>query len=348
MSKEKTIKSTDLVIDYISNLNMTHIKEAETHGLTLLHRSNSRVYGWFRINKCNHEAFLHYGAVRKAQTDEFKCTECLNIKLQEEASKWGAKLIGNREIGMRNDQRRYLLKCGHEVICKTGNVRRLNPECKECINTSYVEAADRNNLKLVGESESSYNRVYELPCGHTKEISLQCARENTWKCVTCQEDRYEREAVEAGIVMNRDVKSHHHDYRNYTMKCGCSRDIPIAGVRKGTFECKNHPERFIDFSKKISVYLVKFKLDIGDIIKVGFAMDVNGRFQRYGLNGKYEPLFIRNFENGQDAVNLEKQIHIKFNHLKVDKELMRGYMENGFTECYPVECLNLLMEALNE
>ncbi len=348
MNKENTIKAEDLVIDYNAKLNPIHVLEAAEHNLTLMYRSNSRVYGWYKLNKCNHEVFLHYGAVRKARTDEFKCSECLSIKLQQEASKWGAKLLGGKEVGMQNDQRKYLLKCGHELVCKTGNVRKLSPECNECLNIKHSKEADKIGLKLLGKSKFSHKRLYELPCGHTKELTPDSVRNNNWKCVICQENRYEKEAITSGIKMNKDIKSHHHDYRNYTLNCGCSKDIAVARVRDMRFECKNHSERFIDYSKPISVYLVKFKLDIGEYLKVGFAMDVNGRYQRYGLDGEYEPLFVRTFENGQEAVNFEKQIHVKFNHLKVDKHLMKKYMVNGFTECYPVAILEHILKELNE
>jgi transposase-like protein len=347
--KTGKVSSKHLEINYTSILNEIHTAEAQEHGLTLLYKSNNSVYGWFKVNICNHEMFLHYGAIRKANTDNFRCKECLYIKLKDEATACGIELLGGREIGMKVDERRYRLPCGHTPILRTSNVRQHGALCFECIEQKHNVEAERVGLVLLCKAPNIIqNRLYMLPCGHTKELSTRSVRNDSWLCRICQENRNEKDAETAGITLNKHIKAHHHDYRNYTLSCGCSKDILVACVRRGAFECKNHSERFIDYSRNISVYIVKFKLEIGEFVKVGFAMDVQGRFQRYGLDGQYESLFIRNFENGQEAVNLEKSIHTRFNHLKVDREIMRKYMENGFTECYPISCMGLLLEAADE
>lgn len=347
--KEVSIKSKDLEINYEGNLNQRHTEEAREHGLELLYRANSRVYGWYRITECKHEMFLHYGAVRKATSDKFKCTQCMRLKLKEEALNIGAELLDTRVNCKSSEDNNYLFPCGHTVMLRAGNVRLGVEKCRICTQVKYDDELENSGLILV--SYSSKKRTYKLPCGHFKSMKLQSVRDGSWICRTCREDRYEKEAVDAGIVMNRGVEYSHHDYRNYTLPCGCSKEIAVACVRNLRFECKNHSARFIDYSKSISVYLVKLKLEIGEYLKVGFAMDVKGRFYRYGLIGVCEPLFIQTFENGQDAVNFEKQLHKKYREFNVDKEVLRPFMNNGYTECYPIELnyalLNEFTKELN-
>lgn len=344
--KEVSIKSKDLEINYEGELNLKHTEEAKEHGLELLYRANSRVYGWYRIVECKHEMFLHYGAVRKATSDKFKCTQCMVEKLKAEAILIGATLLGTRENCKTSEDNNYLFPCGHTVMLRAGNVRLGVEKCRTCTQLQHEKELEDSGLVLV--SYSNKKRTYKLPCGHFKSIKLQSVRDGSWICRTCREDRYAKEAVKSGITMNRNVKYSHHDYRNYTLACGCSKEIAVACVRKLTFECKNHSERFIDYSKSISVYLVKFKLEIGEYLKIGFAMDTSGRFSRYGLIGDCEPLFIQTFENGQDAVNFEKQLHTKYKEFNVDRETLRPFMNNGYTECYPVEMQNVLLAEFRE
>ena len=77
-------------------------------------------------------------------------------------------------------------------------------------------------------------------------------------------------------------------------------------------------------------------------------MDVNSRMKRYGVDGEVTLLTSVEFTNGQDAVDYEKLLHSKYKHLCVEKETIRGYMENGFTECYPMSMYNELYESITE
>ena len=324
----------DISLD--SEINPIHAEECKRHDMELLNRSNNRCYGYYRMS-CGHTAFLHYGAVRKAKTNNFKCKECLDIKLEKEAKEIGLLYHKNVRVKPINDSRYYTFPCGHSRVVKTANVRYKQVACIDCKEEQFrKEAEDRGLVMLSFESEGA-TRLYRLPCGHEKGINLTCVRENSYKCRICQEDRYEVEAKHQGIEMLRDVKSSHHDYRVYRLQCNCVKEISISSVRSGAFECKNHPDRFIDFTKPISVYLLKFQLPIGDVLKLGFAMDVKSRCGRYYLNGTIVHLVERVFENGQEAVDLEKKLHKKYKDFVLDKDTMSQFMLNGFTECYPME-----------
>ncbi len=319
-----------------SKINPVHAEDCKRHNMELLNRSNNKSYGYYRM-QCGHTAFLHYGTVRKAKSSNFKCKECLDIKLEKEANEIG--LIYHKDVRVTsiNDSRYYTFPCGHNRVVKTANVRFKQVSCIDCKEEQFKKEAEERGLVMLSFESEGATRLYKLPCGHHKRINLTSVRENSYKCRICQEDRYEAEARDRGIEMLRDVKSSHHDYRVYRMQCGCVKEIVISCVRNGNFECKNHPDRSIDFTKPISVYLLKFTLPTGNVLKLGFAMDVKSRCGRYYLNGSIEHLVERVFNNGQDAVDLEKMLHRKYKEYALDKNEMSQYMLNGFTECYPME-----------
>lgn len=329
-------------------MNSIHVAEAIDHGITLLSRTNHRCYGYYRLS-CGHKTYLHYGAIRKAKTNGFKCTPCLDILLHKDAANTTAGIEYNQGVEYSHSSvRSYTFPCGHIRELKTGNVRRNQVSCIECTENRFKQEATIEGLVMVGQPEDTTKRSYLLPCGHTKDMVPAAVRDSNWKCRICQEDKYEIEAKAVGLTMHRDIKSSHYDYRVYTMSCGCRKEIAIACVRRVTFECKNHSTRFIDFSVPISVYLAKFTLPIGEYLKVGFAMDVASRMKRYGLDGEVRLLASVEFSNGQDAVDYEKLLHHKYKHLCINKELVRDYMENGFTECYPMSMYNELYERITE
>ena len=266
------------------------VEDAKTHGLELLSKTDNRCYGYYKMS-CGHSTFLHYGAVRKAKTNDFKCTECLDLQLHKEAANSLVGVIYNQGAEYSHSSARsYTFPCGHTRELKTSNVRNNQVACNECAEEGFKQEALFSGIELLAKTGNSNKRLYLLPCGHKKEILIGSVRNGSWKCRVCQEDKYEMEAELVGLRMNRDTKSSHHDYRVYTLPCGCIKEIAIVCIRKKTFECKNHVTRSIDFSVPISVYLAKFTLPVGEYLKVGFAMDVSSRMKRYGVDGEVKLL----------------------------------------------------------
>lgn len=321
------------------------INEAIEKGLTLISASNNRCYGYYRL-PCGHNSFLHYGAVRKAKTNLFKCEPCLDLKLKAEAENVGITYIKGLFDIKKNYIRNYQFPCGHVLQLRTDNVRTGKISCTTCKEEKYKSEATERGLVLlsVGDRQSTYN--YLLPCGHIKPTYLSSVRNYSWKCRECQEQRYSEEAKAAGLVMNRNVKSHHHDYRNYTLPCGCSKDISIFCVKNKSFECKTHPDRKFDFSQPISVYLIKLILQDTEVLKLGYSNEPSRRFRCYGLDGSVEVIKVIEFSNGQNAVDLERHLHEKYRHISLNSEQMSNYMGNGFTECYPLEMKDTLLKEL--
>lgn len=316
------------------------IEEAQSKGLEFISKTTDRCYGYFKM-PCGHTAFLHYGAIRKA-TNAFKCEECFDLKLTQEANLLNLVYNKNSVFNI-GGKRSYTFKCGHTKVMAIGDVRNGVAICDECVNTRYKTEAALQGLELLeGQIAKDGSRMYKLPCGHIKSIMIGSVREGSWKCRVCQENRFAAEALEQDIEMLPDIKSSGHEYRVYRLKCGCIKELTMACIRKGSFECKNHSERFIDFSKPISVYLAKFILPIGEVIKVGFAMNISGRFYRYGLKGDAILLDVLTFKNGESAVQFEKYIHTLYSSVVIDKETLRPFMNNGFTECYQINLVKTL------
>lgn len=346
--KQEMPKASDLVIDYSTKPNEIHIKEGLEKGLELLYRANNRVYGYY-MKDCGHCSFLHYGAVRKART-KFKCSECIFQQHSTEAEAVGLELI--ERLG-RTDYNRYVAQsCKHELTLKAGNVKRNVWACSVCNEEDYKMYRLRAGVELVDSSLVKDKMLYKLPCGHEKRLLLSAVRENNFRCRICQDEMYSKEAEAQSIQYLKDIKSHHHDYRVYRLSCGCIKEISVACVRQGAFECKTHRSRFIDKAQPTYVYLVKIELDEESILKVGYSFDIKGRscrYARYGIRrSKVKPLIELLFNDGHEAVCFEKEVHSVFKHSVIDKKKLKGIMENGFTECYPAALLKDIEECFNK
>ena len=324
------------------------VVEAKAKGLTLVSRTDHRCYGFYKIDECGHDLFLHYGAVRKMHMgSKPKCHTCTLKKHVESANKKSLTFIkyttSNKSEAMYVHQ-----KCGHSSMLKIGNVALSSEEsytCTTCFEERISKEAIETGIELLGAGSTLAQRLYKLPCGHTKSIPHASIPEGAFRCRVCQEDQYEREAELAGIVYHRGVKASHYDKRVYTLKCGCVKELGIGCVKRNAFECKNHSERFIDFTVPITVYIIKVIAESDTYLKLGFAMDVKGRIVRYGLkNSTANIIHCLSFENGEHAVAFEKLLHAKYKDKRIDPEHMRNHMYNGFTECYPTEMLNVFID----
>jgi hypothetical protein len=337
-------KASDLVIDYSSKPNEIHVKEGLEKGVELLYRSNNRVYGYYRKD-CGHYSFLHYGAVRKART-KFKCKECTFNQCAEEADAVGLELI--ERVGT-SDYNKYVSKsCNHELILRAGNVKRDIWACSTCDEEDYKLRQQSVNVELLDETLIGDKMLYRLGCGHEKYLTRGAISKNSFRCRICQDETYSKDAEKQGIEYLKDVKSSHHDYRVYRLSCGCVKELTMACVKHGAFECKTHHERSIDKSQPIYVYLIKINLEKEPVIKVGYSYDLTGRscrYARYGVSrSAVEPIVEILFDDGNDAVSFEKEVHSTFKHTAIDKDELKGVLENGFTECYPITLLSSLEE----
>lgn len=322
-------------------------QEAKEKDMELISRTEKGCYGYYRM-ACGHFSVLHYGAVRKAKTNDFKCSECINEKYKQDATSVGLEIVP--QDNYKKDTRLYKFMCGHIAELKASNIAhgKYPYTCQQCIDLELTTKIKEQGMELVSKGKKNKN-LYRLSCGHTKVMSRASVVSTLWRCKECYELKLHSDAEKRGIRYLPEFGRSTHEKRTYQLSCGCIKEIDKGCVVKGAFECKNHPDRFIDFSGEISVYLSRFDFSMApSVLKLGFAMDVEGRAQRYGLNGSCTVLHKRTFSNGEQAVKLERNLHLLLKPFVIDKEEMRKYMENGFTECYPIEMLDEITTMIKE
>ena len=344
--KKTHIPSRKLEIDYKKQPLDSHVEMAKEKGLKLLFRSNSRVYGYFEL-QCGHKSFLHYGAIRKMRTSP-KCEQCSLQSFSERAKKVGLTFL--TRINTKEDTGIYSCNtCGNALILQHANVNLSTEDkyrCSYCYNIKLKSTLDSMGLKLLSASKNDLPE-FLLPCGHTKRMHKGAL--SVW-CKECQDVRLSSEALGSGIEYLKDIKPTKVDNKVYKLSCGCIKNLSPQRVKDGAFECKVHDKRIIDFSRNGYVYLIKLKLENTEVLKVGFTLDVSGkgcRYHRYGLpRDSVEVIKELMFVDGNIAYDTERTIHKKYKDSRLNPTELRKLMKNGFTECYPVSMVELLLKEL--
>lgn len=242
-------------------------------------------------------------------------------------------------------------KCNNHMLLKHANIAlssENNYSCKKC---SELRLEDL--VKNIGAIWLTKGRPYNedsefiLKCGHRKNMRLSSI--NSW-CPVCHNEKLSAEAIEQGIEFLPEIKPSKIDNKVYKLKCGCIKNLSPPRVKEGAFECKIHDKRILDFSRNGYVYLVELKLPDITVLKVGFTLDVSGkgcRYVRYGVSKEcVKPIREIKFDDGNFAYDSERLIHRKYKHLRVDSSILRNNLKNGFTECYPIELKDTLIEEL--
>ncbi|MDG2297830.1 MAG: GIY-YIG nuclease family protein, partial [Gammaproteobacteria bacterium] len=167
--------------------------EATAVGLTLIGEGRNHNYRTYRFNnskKCKrkHEQEISIGNVRK---NNFKCKQCVQIKLETEAKAVGLTLIGEgRRKGHRTYRFNYSKKCKrkHEQEIDTSAVRTNNFKCNQCLQIKLEKEAKAVGLTLIGKGRNKNYRTYRFnKCKHEQEIDKGAVRTNYFKCNTCEE-----------------------------------------------------------------------------------------------------------------------------------------------------------------
>jgi hypothetical protein len=94
-------------------------------GAEMLSKSRRKDYAVYKL-KCGHTQEIAKCHMRR---NNFECKTCLGIKLQTEAGKQGALIIGP---GERKDRRMYRLACGHERTVAMNAMRKGWVRCNVC------------------------------------------------------------------------------------------------------------------------------------------------------------------------------------------------------------------------
>ena len=154
--------------------------EASVHGATILRQGRNVRYRIYMF-KCKHEQEVQTGNIRSG---EFRCTTCLQIKLESEAGEYGATLLG---AGGNNNNRTYLLSCGHEQEIPTTNMRTGSSKCATCRQNKLESEAGEYGATLLGAGGNNNNRTYLLSCGHEQEVQSIHMRVGSFTCQQCED-----------------------------------------------------------------------------------------------------------------------------------------------------------------
>ena len=315
-------------------------EEATSANLTFVKRSKVN-YGYFLCNK-GHTIELQYTHDRR---NNWKCKHCYEEKLREAAKKSDIEILGESSEGW---QFRYVKKnCGCEQHMRAASILKgvKNKVCKTCYERELAEKCKLQDIEIIDAITTDRVIVQFSKCGHVKELQkAQIFRENL-VCRVCVNEQYKAEAIEQGLTMIGAASNGDALKRNYTLPCGCSKDLRPSHVRESRWECDKHDNSHM--IKPSIVYLIKMTAQNGkEWLKLGYARDLRSRAVGYGFSGEYEVVKHVNFNTGREAIAFEQALHKKYRNHRLDKNLMAEYMVNGKTECYDLNMKDILLKEL--
>ncbi len=315
-------------------------KEAKKVGLELISKVRNDRY-LYKKKSCGHEKIIAPSNVR---LNNFRCNECLQKKLKQEAKEAGLILLG---AGRNKAFRTYKFKkCGHEKEISTGSVRTGGFRCEICYEAILKEDAKAIGLKLLGKGKNAFYRLYQFKdCEHKKEMQYMHVREQKAECKICRQTRWEKEAKEVGLKLIGSIRT---GYKTYEfIKCKHQQVISLQAVKKNSFICRQCEETSYDLPSK--VYLLKLTHKDLTWLKLGHSKQVSTRIKQYGLvdGVKVKTLKTIDFDTGIEALKFEDKIDQRNKKYKYGMKKMKEYMTvSGSNECYKLEALDKLLEEL--
>ncbi|MGL4522395.1 MAG: GIY-YIG nuclease family protein [Bacilli bacterium] len=318
-------------------------QEALDVGLKLIGKGKNAKCRLYQFIGCGHHQEIAVSAVR---SNEFKCNECQQQKVEQEALDVGLKLIGK---GNTAHYRLYqFIECGHQQEIAVSAVRVNNFKCLDCQQQKVEQEALDVGLKLIGKGKNTDYRLYEfIGCGHQQEIQVTSVRNNKFKCLECQQQKVEQEALDVGLKLIGKGKD--RLYRLYQfIGCGHQQEITVGNVRINNFLCQ-HCE-YSSWDKPSKLYAVVIKEDMFTWLKVGVAQDTPNRINQYQLSesATTEIKLERQYNNRFESQEAEQSLHKQLKKHKLAKRTMKAYMQSGFDECYSINALPLVEKLFEE
>ncbi len=220
------------------------------HGMQVIGSGRSHKTRLFRNLTCGHEQESSASNVARGL---FRCGECHDKKLHDEASNVGLKFLG--KIGATSGL--YALGCGHEQKIECGNVRNGVFRCRTCKENKWHQEASDAGLIFLNKVDGQ-SATYRLSCGHDKIISVGEVRNGEFLCQICQEQKWHKEADAAGLIFIGKVDGHR---AKYSFHCGHEQIIFVNSVKKGLFRCHAcHENKLRDEAKSAGLKFIE-KID---------------------------------------------------------------------------------------
>ena len=147
----------------------------------------------------------------------------------------------NIELLERTEGRRgyfkYKLSCGHEKNCTPQQVRNSEFRCDICLENKLTDEAKDAGCKILAKPHRAGYRVYQLPCGHEQELTLQHVRDKNFRCHKCMHQKLSIEAVNQDCFLIGEGTNAKN--RTYRLPCGHHEIVHTGNMRYGTFSCKS-------------------------------------------------------------------------------------------------------------
>lgn len=165
--------------------------DAAKQGLILVKHQPDPLPTLFRREDCGHTVEHSRQAMRgmsNRKSDFSTCKQCYIQKIRDTTSQKGLEEITPPANAKSKAQ--FIVKdCGHTVHSTYTNLLNNIPACNTCRNNLRSTEVQSQQLKYLSKSpngSSLGHHLYELPCGHTKSMRLDKARESIWECRECQ------------------------------------------------------------------------------------------------------------------------------------------------------------------
>ena len=312
----------------------------------IVRHCNERLYR----RPCGHTEIKSHNYLEKHAILE--CQECIDLEIHKNLEKQNLKF----EKRVRTGCVVSCNVCSNEWTVRTSTARYGEPLCENCFNTTLKKEANSSGFTFLPEiapkktqspSRITLKRWYSCnDCGHVATYQHTSMRLGHVKCSKCYETRLMNDAQIQGMkYLGHSVGMFH----NYELPCGCMRQLQPFSVQRGVWACREHDETY--YRRENSVYLIKMELQDKSWLKLGFAKDIDIRVKGYGLpeGCTHTLIFRQHFATGYEAMDVEKMIHRNMKHHRISPVAMKELMQNtGHTECYPVDCEDLLLNKLQE
>ena len=311
--------------------------EADAVGLDVLCSSTDPNKNLYKYRQCGHMEYLQPTHVRR---NHFRCDTCQHSKEVAEANTAGITLL----FKTKGNYRLYLKTCGHVFESTVQNIQGHKGNCQQCFEESMIAAASTNGYDVVGYDTCGKRIIRFKACGHEKVAHQTQLFKGNVVCRECLLSEHITAANEQGLVF---ISQTTDRYNIYKLPCGHEKELRQDHAQDGTWLCSHCGDSH--YNKPSNVYIVKFTYGDFSWLKFGFAKHVSVRTQNYGIpSGTIKQvLSVVPFESGHDAMLFEKAVHAKYKKLRYPKDKMIKYHTfNGFTECYPVEALDMLLKEL--
>lgn len=259
------------------------------------------------------------------------------MKWREECSAVGLMWLGKAGGGYSKCSCNV---CGHVDNYQQGDIRRGKVKCSHCHETKLREECSAEGLTWIAKVNKSHSKCSCNICGHVDDYQQGHIRLGKVKCTACQITKY-KAALKDGWTFIDHYRENKHTYVN--LKHSCSDDLVKADVGhylKCVYDCPHCMHTH--FSDPSYFYVIQ----VGDIIKLGISNRPNQRYTQYGLPDDstiIEHLRIP-LETKRDALVVESYAKQLVKDYKIPTEISKQvFTKEGFSECYDIECLPMLM-----